>query len=272
METPMAYELKDKPFGYYSLKGYRKQFLTIAQGLSTSYMSQRLGFTLRKLVLLNTLKVIDGETFGIKARFYPLDNLADRLFLFLPKIFETEEFIFLKKHLAPDSIFIDVGANSGFYSLIASQIITDQGKIIAFEPNPIMIDRFRLNISLNQKEDIIEVMPIGLADRETEFELAMDFKNLGGSTIIATNRKHKIKIKCIPLLHALQPKVSRIDFLKIDIEGADVMVMKAFFDSAPKSLFPRFIIIETDDGLDMESLGYRAIAHTPAHNTIFQLS
>jgi len=271
MGTSMTFTLKKETFGHYSLKGYRKVLLNFAQGLSTSYWSQRLGFTLRKLVLLNTLKVIDGEAFGIKARFYPLDNLADRLFLFLPKIFETYEFIFLKNHLTPDSVFIDIGANSGFYSLIASKIIDNRGKILAFEPNPVMIERLRMNISINGKDDIIEVMPFGLADRETEFELALEPRNLGGSTITATNREHKVKIKCVPLFDAIKDKVSRIDFLKIDIEGADALVMNAFFKTAPASLYPRFIIIETDENIDMKSLGYKSIARTRAHNTIYQL-
>ena len=271
METPTSF-VKDPIFGSYSLTGYRKKFLAITQALSTSYLSQRLGFTLRKLVLLNSLKVIDGETFGIKARFYPLDNLADRLFLFMPKIFETDEFIFLKKNLKSDSVFIDIGANSGFYSLIAARTITRKGKIIAFEPNPVMIERFKLNISINNNNDIIQVMPFGLADRATDFDLALDLKNLGGSTIIKTDRQHIIKIKCVPLLDALKDKVSHIDFLKIDIEGADVLVMNAFFKSAPVSLYPKYIIIETDEGLDLKSFGYEEIAHTKAHNSIYQLN
>jgi FkbM family methyltransferase len=216
--------------------------------------------------------VIDGETFGIRARFYPLDNLADRLFLFMPKIFETEEFIFLKENLRPDSIFIDIGANSGFYSLVAAKIINTTGKIIAFEPNPVMINRFRMNIHLNNSSDIIELVPLGLADRETEFDLALDLKNLGGSTIGPTNRTEKVRIKCVPLFQALKDKVSHIDFLKIDIEGADIMVMKEFFNTAPHTLFPKYVIIESDEGLDMKSYGYEPLAHTKAHNTIYSLS
>jgi FkbM family methyltransferase len=270
MET--SFDSKNEVFGHYSLNGYRKKLLAISQGLSTNYWSQRLGFTLRKLVVQNTLRVIDGITFGVKARFYPLDNLADRLFLFLPKLFETDEFIFLRKNLSSDSVFIDIGANSGFYSLIAAQIITKQGKIIAFEPNPVMISRLKYNIEVNAKRDIIEVMPFGLADRETEFDLALDPKNLGGSTIIESDRVNKVRIRCVPLLDAIVNKVSRIDFLKIDIEGADALVMNAFFKSAPKSLYPKYIIIETDEGVDLKSYGYKEIANTRAHNKIFQLN
>ena len=272
MDTSISFASKNEDFGHYSLKGYRKKFLAISQKLSTSYLNQRLGFTLRKLVLLKTLKVIDGESFGVRARLYPLDNLADRLFLFLPKIFETDEFIFLNKNLKSDSVFIDIGANSGFYSLMAAKTITSSGTIIAFEPNPVMIARLKMNISLNDRNEIIQVMPYGLADVATDFDLALDPTNLGGSTIIKTNRPHIVKIKCIPLLDALKDKVTRIDFLKIDIEGADVLVMNAFFKSAPTSLYPKYIIIETDEGLDLSVFGYSAIAHTIAHNTIYKLN
>lgn len=266
----MAFDSKTEPFGHYSLKGYRKLFLDFAQGLSASYLSQRLCFAIRKMVLLNILRVIDAEALGIKARFYPLDNLSDRQFLFLPKTFEAKEFEFLKVKLKPDSIFIDVGANSGFYSLMASQVIDDRGKIIAFEPNPVMIARFQMNAQLNGKDMIIEIIPVGLADKETEFDLALDPTNLGGSTIAKTDRIHKVKIKCIPLFDALVNIVNRIDILKIDIEGADALVMNAFFKSAPVSLYPKFVIVETDESLDMKSLGYKAIVKLRS-NTIYQL-
>ena len=265
----MIFESNKEPFGSHALTGYKRVLTNIAQGLSNSYMSQRFAYVLRKLVLQNQLRVIDGETLGIRARFYPLDNLGDRLSLFFPKVFEAEEFAFLSETLTFDSVFIDIGANSGFYSLIAAKIIDERGKIIAVEPNPVMIERLRMNIDLNGKRSIIEVIPLGLADREMEFELALDPTNLGGSTIAPTSHKHKVKIKCIPLLEALRGKVDRIDVLKIDIESADALVMNAFFKSAPKALYPRFVIIETNEGLDMKSFGYKEIAKPRDSNTIY---
>ncbi|MDQ3393033.1 MAG: hypothetical protein M3512_02780 [Bacteroidota bacterium] len=72
------------PFGTYALKGYKKLFFDIAQTFDRSWLNFRLAMILRKLVLQNKLQIVDAEILGMKARFYPLQNLGDRFILFLP--------------------------------------------------------------------------------------------------------------------------------------------------------------------------------------------
>ena len=47
-----------------------------------------------------------------------------------------------------DSIFIDIGGNMGIYSLISTKYINKTGRILSFEPNPKMIERFKFNIKI----------------------------------------------------------------------------------------------------------------------------
>jgi FkbM family methyltransferase len=255
----MSFESKTEKFGKYELSGIKNRMLRISQAISVNYLGRRIAFALRKLVLQNRIKIVDGEALGIKARFYPLDNMADRIFLFLPNTYDPKEFEFLTQFLQPHSVFLDIGANSGFYSLHAAKFIGSEGKILAFEPNPVMINRLQYNIHLNQADNKIEVIPIGLADRETEFELSLNPQNLGGSTIMRQDHEETVRIKCQPLLQAISTKIDHIDVLKIDIESADALVMNAFLESAPVSLFPTYIIIESNEGIDFEGFGYQII-------------
>ncbi len=60
----------------------------------------------------------------------------------------------LQKHLQPGMTFYDVGANIGFFSLLAAQLVGKQGSVVAFEADPEIASRLRENISRNQKSAI----------------------------------------------------------------------------------------------------------------------
>lgn len=260
-------------FGKYALKGYRKWLYDLAQWLPKSSLNFKISLVLRKLTLQNKLKIIDQDILGLKARFYPLDNLFDRHVLFQTKYSDVEEFDLIKTFLNEDSIFIDIGANTGFYSLLAANKINQPNHILAFEPNPVMLNRFKQNIVFNQKEDIIKVLPIGLADKNGEFTLHLNTKNLGSSSIIHDYEEGGIQIKCYPLLDILNKHdIKNIDLLKIDIEGADGLVMQHFFNNAPGSLFPRAILIETDNDINFKQHGYKLANKTKSGNKIYRLN
>ncbi len=66
---------RSESYGKYALKGYRKWLYDLAQWLPKSSLNFRISLVLRKLTLQNKLKIIDQYILGLKARFYPLDNL-----------------------------------------------------------------------------------------------------------------------------------------------------------------------------------------------------
>jgi FkbM family methyltransferase len=133
-----------------------------------------------------------------------------------------------------------------------------------------MFDRFKLNVSFNGLQSRIETLPIGLADREGEFDLYYDPRQMGGASMAATEGKIHVKVPCRPLADVLREKeVARVSVLKIDVEGFEANVLIPFFAMAPRSLFPEIILIESPDGIDWTALGYRFQKRTHAHNSIF---
>jgi FkbM family methyltransferase len=63
--------------------------------------------------------------------------------------FENDELVFVSKFLRPGDYFIDIGANIGLFSLIASKVVGNEGMVFSFEPTPKTFKRFTDNIELN---------------------------------------------------------------------------------------------------------------------------
>ncbi|MDH5474595.1 MAG: FkbM family methyltransferase [Cyclobacteriaceae bacterium] len=262
----------DDLYGQYQFRGMKKKLFKLAQKLPKSSLGFKTSLILRKLALQNRVKIVDETQFGLKLRLYPLDNLGDRFLLFLPKFFEYEEFLLMSTYLKPDSTFIDIGGNMGIYSLMAAKYISEKGRILSFEPNPTMIRRFEYNIELNNFSRLIELHKIGIADKNSTFNLGLTNKNLGGSSIVQDYGEGNISIKCRPLLDVLKEQnITKIDLLKIDIEKAEPLALNPFFENSPRELYPKMIIIESDEGIDLKKLGYKFIAKHRTHNSIYTL-
>ena len=262
----------DEPFGEFHLTGYKRFLQRLSVKLPQTNFWFKIALILRKLTLLNRLAVVDASPLnGFKVRLYPLDNVGDRLVLFMPWFFEREEFKIIKDNFK-EGTFMDVGANTGYYSLLASKFVRKKGRVLALEPNPVMHNRLLFNLHNNDETGNIQAYNVGLADRSDEFNLYLDPKNLGRSTIIKNIGKMNIKVQCKPLVDFVhQQHIDRIDFMKIDVEGAEPMILNHFFKNARKSVWPKMILIETAEGIDFEALGYSLQSKTK-HNSFFVLN
>lgn len=130
-------------------------------------------------------------------------------------------------------------------------------------------------MNLNDQAGVIVPLQVGVADRETYFDLHVDPRNTGGSSIMDSHVPHNFpstKILCRPLLSILQEQgVKKIDMLKIDIEGAEALALNPFFLDAPRSLFPQVVFIESEAAIDFQGLGYAFLRRTISHNSINKL-
>jgi FkbM family methyltransferase len=218
-------------YGFYKLRGIKKVLFELAQILPKNIISFKIALILRKITLRNKVKIIDQTQFDLKLRLFPMDNLGDRFLLFLPKFFEYDEFQLMSQCLKEDSIFIDIGGNMGVYSLISAKYINKTGRILSFEPNPKMIERFRFNIKINEFDQFIELNEI--TDKEMTFSSALSKKNLGGASIVKSFGEDNVMVKYRTLLGLLNEN----EITKIDIEEAGPF-FKSFFSKRPKGIIP----------------------------------
>lgn len=260
------------PFGTYALKGMTLQWAKIAQRMPSTWLGKRLAYALRKLVLSKKQNFLDGTVLGLQLRLHPSDNITDREVYFLTKSFDRQEREFMHSVLQEDSVFVDVGANSGVFSALALQSLSAKGMLLALEPNPVMFDRLVTNLSLNAPTAQLHVYPVGASEAPGTFTLHVKGSNLGGGSLMDRPAEFgDVSVQCRPLWEVVQEaNLPRIDFLKIDVEGYEPFALNPFFSQAPKSHWPRYINIESPEGIDFQSLGYVVVLKTD-QNTILEL-
>ena len=171
---------------------------------------------------------------------------------------ELRELMFLHRFLKPDMVFVDIGANLGEYTLFAAKRLT-QGKVLAYEPANKMYRLLNENISLNQFDNII-TFQIGLSNEVGTLPLynaASGNTNEGLSTLYPSDTSTSIT-EHISLAIFDQEfeklKLTRLDFIKMDIEGAELSALWGSKNVLQK--FKPLVLIEINES------SYRAAGYT----------
>ncbi len=162
----------------------------------------------------------------VKIRLYKESVLSQLIY----KGFEIEECGYLKSVLKEGDYFVDVGANIGLFSLIASDLVGQSGKVISFEPTPEIFRRFNENIQINQFTNI-DSFNIGLSNLPGS--LAFNISNNGfdawNSFAIPNNLNidSKIQVNVSTLdIELSKFDKSKIRIIKMDVEGWEKFVLK----------------------------------------------
>ena len=160
-------------------------------------------------------------------------------------IWEPFETSLVLAALHAGDVFVDVGANIGYYPVIAADRVGPGGAILAFEPDP---DNFRLlqaNLRLNACEHIVTAFQAGLADADGAGRLYLSEDNAGDHQIFATGAaRRSLAVSLHQGADFLRHRLARLDLLKIDVQGAEYAVMAGLLP--PLLALPRLprIIIE----------------------------
>ena len=266
------------PFGTHTLHAWQNALMAVTQKLPETWLGRRFALWLRKPVLV-TLgeQPADVERLGYKLRLVPHDNVSEKRVLFTPQFFDSEELALLRQRIRPGFRFLDVGANAGLYSLFVAARAGVDANIVAVEPQPAMLERLATNIALNNFTTI-HVAPIAIADRNGSITLRLSSDNRGQASVAAQSGE-PIDVPCRTLLSLMDTRnIKQADALKIDIEGAEDIVLEAFFSTAPRERWPKLVFIErnnnkwhTDVVSLMVGLGYHELT-SGRMNAILELS
>ena len=203
---------------------------------------RRLALWMRK-PLKNALgDLVDIETWGLHLRLSTRDNLSEQRLLFMPRHLDPRERAILATELKDGGVFFDIGANAGTYSLwLASRRIADL-HIEAFEPDPLLCERFKWNMIENRLGSVF-LNEFALGANEGELRLARVEENLGQNHLISGGDGLVVRVKT--LAGVLEEKrLDRIDALKIDVEGHEAEVLHPLFADVEKELWPQLVICE----------------------------
>ncbi|KQP96056.1 FkbM family methyltransferase [Methylobacterium sp. Leaf117] len=273
--------MKDsQPFGTYAPTGLVAGIARRTGRLSYgSWAGRRLALFLRRVAIgLLRGAPLDVERYGARMRLYPYNNNCEKKVLFTPQFFDPEERDCLRAKLQPGCTFLDIGANIGAYALFVAAFAGPRARILAVEPQPDVFDRLTYNIGQNPF-GTVKAVACAVADKAGELTLFVDPRNRGESSlkIVGTNEGAQIRVPALPLLDLARGEgIERIDAMKLDVEGAEDLILEPFLRAAPASLHPGLLIVE--NGIDqwqidlpalLEQHGYRRIAQTRL-NLIFE--
>ncbi|MBI3669982.1 MAG: FkbM family methyltransferase [Acidobacteria bacterium] len=144
--------------------------------------------------------------------------------------FENAECRFVQEFLRPGMIVLDIGAHHGLYTLLASKCVGPHGRVYAFEPSPRERRKLTLHLHLNLCRNV-QLREFALAEHagETEFFL-VEGKETGCNSLRlpAVHEPTKVlRVRVSRLDDFLQREhVERVDFIKMDVEGAELAVLK----------------------------------------------
>ena len=256
-----------QPFGAFPPKAWHKSVIAITRQMPLTWVGRRVALWLRKPILLSLKKSpIDLEVLGFKMRLLPHDNVSEKRVLAMPQFFDHTELKLIEKRMKPGFQLVDVGANAGLYSLFVAARAGEDARILAVEAQSEMQHRLAENIALNGFSTIYQAN-CAVANRTGEIIFKMGNGNRGEAGIVrdedsyvsatsqrpsssvSLNDNHQTKqvvtIPCFPLLQLMdEAGISQPDAMKIDIEGAEDIVLGHFLRTAPRHRWPKLLFME----------------------------
>ena len=160
-------------------------------------------------------------------------------------IWEPYEMSLVLRLLHPGSVFVDVGANLGHFSVVAAALVGDSGKVVAFEPDPANFKLLCASSDMNQFGSRIQAVQAGLSDYASDGLLYLSQDNMGDHQIYAgEGDRESLPIELLNGADFLAPLIPQLDLLKVDTQGSEYQVMTGLMPLLKKQAKTLRIIIE----------------------------
>lgn len=206
-------------------------FARLRRALSGSGLSKVPGLLPLYKVLYKTLRprgIISIECPGFRL----LVNSKDEgivPYLLTEGIYDPSLTSLFKTLIRPGMTVFDVGANFGYFTLIAAQCVGNNGRVFAWEPEPDNYNLLVRNIELNRCINVT-ALPLALSDREGQVSLYLDKANLGCHSVSKENVSSPGGFRQVQattldrFVDKLGPN-NRVDVIKMDVQGAEGLVI-----------------------------------------------
>ncbi len=190
-------------------------------------------------------KLFTFKVNGVRFRFFK-SSLS--MHLFINPNYIKDDLGYLKKYLKPGDNFIDVGANIGTWANLSANAVGPNGKVICFEPHPLIFTYLSGNIKLNNFNNI-EANNVGCSDKEGKLFFSQNLDSMNHVTFDPVN---SITIP-VKNLDSFTENLNVINLIKIDVEGFELNVLKG----AEKTLEKTKVVIFESNGAFQKKYGYQ---------------
>ncbi len=192
-------------------------------------------------------------------------------------LMEYADMAFLLHALQPGETFVDVGANAGAYTILASKLVG--AKSVAFEPLPSTVQKLRDQIAVNRIEGVVDIRNMGVGDRKQTLFFTND-KDALNKVSLSGEGPNTTPVEVTTLDEALSREPC---FIKIDVEGFEFAVLEGARLTLSAGNASAVIIELNGSGEAfghgneeiheaMLGFGYTPVAYEPATRTLTALS
>lgn len=166
------------------------------------------------------------ESHGQKLIVDPADMGMGRAFLLAHGDWEEAETRIFCSSLKPGMTFVDVGANIGYYTLLAARLVGSHGRVFAFEPCPNNFQLLEGSVRANGHTNVTLVRK-AVSDRSGSATLRLDESSSGGHSLSAfRDGARSVTVETVSLDEYFAGDAGAIDVIKTDTEGADPAVFR----------------------------------------------
>ena len=168
-----------------------------------------------------------GARFGARFAVDTQDLIQRYLYLF--GVWEPHMTRWLQRRLRPGDTFVDVGANIGYYSVLASGLVGSNGRVVAVEASPEFHRRLQQNVRLNACGNVRAVNAAVSDSRKTLTFILASSTNMGANSIVPYEgpAESTFETEARPLAEVLSAEeITNARVIKIDVEGAEGGVVR----------------------------------------------
>ncbi len=170
------------------------------------------------------VRTVEGFLMNVDPTDYAVGHTVARTGAYEPEVSST-----VRRHLPPGGTFVDVGANMGWFSLLAAGAVGPGGHVLAVEPNPANVELLRSSARDNGFANI-EAHCVALADEPGTVALETDGSN---GRVIPIDGPPPAPVRASFVVAALplddlveRAGLDRVDLVKIDVEGAEPLALR----------------------------------------------
>lgn len=235
--------------------GMHMRASTVRRITSSVHLPGRL---LRKLIsLLNEHIDYPSTPVVIQARgaggLFEINNYREFIqqLIYFRGSYEVRETRLFKQLLRPGDTVVDIGANIGWFTLVASRQVSTNGKVISFEPSSTVYRQLQRTISLNNLTNVVTER-LALSDENGIAVLEGTQHNAGEGSIVGwltredvSQAKEAVETMRFDTYYESQ-NLGHTKLLKIDVEGAEMKVLRGM-ERVLKAKACKYLLIEVDN-------------------------
>lgn len=188
------------------------------------------------------------EFAGVRMFVDPRDNFTERCIWLDGQPPEMESLLALVERIeGRNALILDVGANCGAFTVPLAMASGKGSRVVAFEPNPVMIGRLGHNVALNGLGEVVRIEGCALGAEAGEAVLNLKQGNYGQASLMPIRPRQRAGGTLVPIRpladFVMQAAAHDLSVMKVDVEGAEEAVLAPVLDAG--GWLPDVLLMET---------------------------